>query len=68
MSRNAKRSRSTDETRIEISVDLDGTGATDVDTGIPFFDHMLESFAKHAALDLRLRAKGDLVVDLPACG
>ena len=56
--------RITKETQIQLELDLDGRGEYDVETGIPFFDHMLESFAKHAALDLRLRAKGDLAVDL----
>ena len=56
--------RSTKETQIQLEIDLDGSGEYDVATGIPFFDHMLESFAKHSAIDLRLRAKGDLAVDL----
>lgn len=56
--------RITNETQIQLELDLDGRGDYDVATGIPFFDHMLESFTKHAAFDLRLRAKGDLAVDL----
>jgi len=55
--------RKTRETDIQLELNLDGTGLYEVATGIPFFDHMLESFAKHAAFDLRLRAKGDLEVD-----
>jgi len=56
--------RKTRETEISLELSLDGTGEYDVSTGIPFFDHMLESFAKHGMFDLRLRAKGDLAVDL----
>jgi imidazoleglycerol-phosphate dehydratase len=62
--RRAAIERKTRETEIRLQLDLDGSGTYDVSTGIPFFDHMLESFAKHAALDLHLRAKGDLEVDL----
>jgi imidazoleglycerol-phosphate dehydratase len=64
MSRTASLARKTRETEIQLELGLDGTGQYEVDTGIPFFDHMLESFAKHAAFDLRLRARGDLTVDL----
>jgi imidazoleglycerol-phosphate dehydratase len=62
--RQASLERKTRETEIAVELGLDGTGEYDVSTGIPFFDHMLESFAKHALFDLRLRAKGDLSVDL----
>ncbi len=62
--RSAKIERKTKETDIRLSLGLDGTGQYDVETGIPFFDHMLESFAKHGLFDLHLRAKGDLEVDL----
>ncbi len=55
--------RKTRETEIRLELDLDGSGKYDVETGIGFFNHMLESFAKHALLDLTLRAKGDLKVD-----
>jgi imidazoleglycerol-phosphate dehydratase len=61
--RRASLTRKTRETDIQLELDLDGAGTYEVATGIPFFDHMLESFAKHAAFDLRLRAKGDLEVD-----
>jgi imidazoleglycerol-phosphate dehydratase len=61
--RRATLSRKTRETDIQLELNLDGTGLYEVSTGIPFFDHMLESFTKHAAFDLRLRAKGDLAVD-----
>ena len=61
--RRASVTRKTRETDIQLELNLDGTGLYEVVTGIPFFDHMLESFAKHAAFDLRLRARGDLEVD-----
>ena len=62
-SRSARLERKTRETQIALALELDGSGAYEVSTGIPFLDHMLESFAKHALLDLRLTAKGDLAVD-----
>jgi imidazoleglycerol-phosphate dehydratase len=62
--RRAQITRKTRETEIRIELDLDGGGSYEVSTGIPFFDHMLESFAKHGLFDLRLRAQGDLDVDL----
>lgn len=57
-------SRSTKETKIEVSLDLDGAGIGAVRTGIGFFDHMLESFAKHSLIDLNVHADGDLHVDM----
>ena len=51
------------ETDISLLLDIDGTGAGDIDTGIPFFDHMLTSFARHGRVDLTVRAIGDLDVD-----
>ena len=62
--RRATLARKTRETDIQLELCLDGTGVYEVATGIAFFDHMLESFTKHAAFDLRLRARGDLDVDL----
>jgi imidazoleglycerol-phosphate dehydratase len=62
--RQAAIERKTRETEVSLELALDGRGDYDVATGIPFFDHMLESFAKHGMFDLRLRAKGDLAVDL----
>lgn len=59
----AEVSRETRETRIELRLALDGTGVTDVDTGIGFLDHMLTTLARHARFDLLLRCRGDLVVD-----
>jgi imidazoleglycerol-phosphate dehydratase len=61
--RRSSLTRKTRETDIQLELNLDGTGVYEVATGIPFFDHMLESFTKHAAFDLRLRARGDLEVD-----
>lgn len=56
--------RTTRETSISLNVVLDGTGTANIATGIGFFDHMLESFAKHSAIDLEIAAKGDLHVDM----
>ncbi len=56
--------RKTKETEIQIRIDLDGTGQYEVSTGIPFFDHMLESFARHGLFDLEVKASGDIEVDL----
>ncbi len=61
--RTATRARKTSETDIEVTVDLDGTGATDVQTGVGFYDHLLTSFGHHALIDLRVRATGDLHID-----
>jgi len=55
--------RKTKETDLLVTVDLDGSGDAKVDTGIPFFDHMLETLAKHGALDLEATCKGDLHID-----
>lgn len=63
MSRKAELKRKTSETDISVSLELDGTGKYEVKTGIGFFDHMLEGFAKHGSFDLKLTAKGDLNVD-----
>src|SRR3989441_5526716 len=61
--RQAKVKRLTKETRIALRLDLDGRGKATIQTGIPFFDHMLTLFAKHAVVDLSLRCVGDLEVD-----
>jgi imidazoleglycerol-phosphate dehydratase len=61
--RKAEIERTTSETDIQLTLNLDGKGEADVDTGIGFFDHMLKSFAKHGLFDLTLRVKGDLIVD-----
>lgn len=63
MSRTSTRSRVTSETRIELTLDLDGTGRADVSTGLPFYDHMISQVAKHGGFDLTLRAEGDLHID-----
>lgn len=59
----AKSSRKTAETRIELSIDLDGEGASEIRTGVPFFDHMLTLFSKHGLFDLKLEVDGDIEVD-----
>jgi imidazoleglycerol-phosphate dehydratase len=61
--RRSEVSRETKETSIRVSMDLDGTGAATVSTGIAFFDHMLEAFARHGRVDLAVEATGDLEVD-----
>ena len=61
--RHARISRNTKETRIAVRLNLDGRGKSLIKTGIPFFDHMLALFAKHATMDLQLKCKGDLEVD-----
>lgn len=61
--RTATVKRQTRETNIELSLDLDGTGAADVSTGVGFLDHMLELFAKHSLVDLRVACTGDVRVD-----
>jgi imidazoleglycerol-phosphate dehydratase len=63
MMRRAKVQRTTTETQIELSVDLDGTGARKIDTPVPFFNHMLEAVARHGLYDLEVNAKGDIEVD-----
>ena len=55
--------RITNETEISVELDLDGTGKSEIATGIPFFDHMLEQLARHGSLDLKIAAKGDLEID-----
>lgn len=63
MEREAKVARKTRETRIEIELRLDGAGEAQINTGVPFFDHLLESFARHGLFDLTIEATGDLEVD-----
>lgn len=63
MDRTATIKRTTNETDIELTLNLDGTGVADVETGIGFFDHMLTAFARHGLFDLTVRAQGDLYVD-----
>lgn len=61
--RSARVSRTTKETDIQIALDLDGAGRTRIDTGVPFFDHMLDAFGRHGLVDLDVHAKGDIEVD-----
>lgn len=63
MSRRAENQRLTNETSIEISLEIDGTGDTDVSTGLPFFDHMVDQLGRHGGFDLRVRARGDIEID-----
>ena len=63
MGRSATRSRTTKETTIDITLDVDGTGTATADTGIPFYDHMLMQLGKHGGFDLSIKATGDLTVD-----
>lgn len=61
--RTAKIIRNTTETQISLEINVDGCGKYDVDTGIPFFNHMLELFARHGLFDLTIKAKGDIEID-----
>lgn len=63
MAREALIERNTKETQIRLQLNIDGTGSSDVDTGIGFFDHMLDGFTRHGLYDLTLRVHGDLNVD-----
>ncbi|MBV9782297.1 MAG: imidazoleglycerol-phosphate dehydratase, partial [Acidisphaera sp.] len=63
MGRTASLSRTTSETDITLTLDLDGSGAAETATGIGFLDHMLTAFARHALIDLAVRARGDLHID-----
>lgn len=64
MARKAKISRKTKETEITVELNLDGSGRGDIKTPIPFFDHMLTNFSRHGLFDLKIRATGDIEVDL----
>jgi imidazoleglycerol-phosphate dehydratase len=63
MSRVARVERVTKESKVLVEIDLDGTGHTQVTTGVPFFDHMLDALGKHAAFDLTVQAEGDVALD-----
>ncbi len=62
--RTAHLQRETSESSIDLSLDLDGTGASDIHTSVPFFDHMLTAFSKHSLIDLVVRASGDVEIDV----
>ncbi len=63
MMRTAKINRSTLETQITVSLNIDGTGQTKINTGVPFLDHMLDQIARHGLMDIEVQAKGDLHID-----
>src|SRR5207244_11876279 len=63
MSRSGRIERQTNETKVLVEIDLDGTGRTDVSTGVGFYDHMLASFGKHGLFDLTVQVEGDLHID-----
>lgn len=62
--RTATLSRATSESNVELSLDLDGTGTSSIDTSVPFFDHLLTAFSKHSLVDLTVRATGDTHIDV----
>ncbi|WP_166985077.1 imidazoleglycerol-phosphate dehydratase HisB [Canibacter zhoujuaniae] len=62
--RQITKSRKTSESQISLDLNLDGSGLADIDTGVPFFDHMLDAFARHSLIDLRVRASGDTHIDV----
>ena len=64
MSRIGRVERITKESKVLVEIDLDGTGTTDISTGVPFYDHMLDSLGKHGAFDLTVRAEGDVHIDV----
>ena len=61
--RSAHVNRKTKESEVDVKLNIDGTGAIDIDTGVPFFDHMLSQLGKHAGFDLTVKTKGDVEVD-----
>jgi len=63
MGRKSKIERKTKETLISVELELDGSGRAEIETGMPFFNHMLESFTRHGFFDIRIKAKGDIEVD-----
>ena len=64
MSRIAKLSRATSESKIELELNLDGSGQSEIETGVPFFDHMLTAFSKHSLIDLKVKSVGDIEIDI----
>jgi imidazoleglycerol-phosphate dehydratase len=63
MGRKAKLERKTKETEINVELELDGSGNAEIETGMPFFNHMLDSFTRHGLFDIQIKAKGDIEVD-----
>jgi imidazoleglycerol-phosphate dehydratase len=63
MGRTGTVERKTKETEITVAIEIDGSGKAEIETGMPFFDHMLDSFSRHGLFDIKLQAKGDLEVD-----
>ena len=63
MGRKAKLERKTKESEITVDLELDGSGKAEIETGMPFFNHMLDSFTRHGLFDIRIKAKGDIEVD-----
>ncbi|HAC35034.1 MAG TPA: imidazoleglycerol-phosphate dehydratase, partial [Gammaproteobacteria bacterium] len=59
----AQVNRSTRETQIQVEINLDGSGVSEISTGLPFLDHMLDQIARHGLLDLQINANGDLEID-----
>ena len=64
MTRIGRVERITKETKVVVEIDLDGSGITDISTGVPFYDHMLDALGKHGAFDLTVRASGDIDIDV----
>ncbi|MEL0236785.1 MAG: imidazoleglycerol-phosphate dehydratase HisB [Aquiluna sp.] len=64
MSRSAKLSRKTSESAVELELNLDGSGVSEIDTTVPFFDHMLTALSKHSLVDLKVKARGDTNIDV----
>jgi imidazoleglycerol-phosphate dehydratase len=62
--RTAHLTRETSESNVDLTLDLDGTGKSEIDTSVPFFDHMLTAFAKHSLVDLTVKASGDTAIDI----
>src|SRR5690554_6744259 len=63
MSRTGRIERKTSESEVLVELDLDGSGTTDISTGVPFYDHMLTALGKHSLMDLTVKAKGDIEID-----
>ena len=63
MTREAQRQRTTKETQVELTIDVDGSGQVEVTTGLPFFDHMIAQLGKHARFDLTVKCEGDIDID-----